>query len=230
MNIADQSKQIFRKSFISGLLVIVPLILTFVLLKGMVQWVDDIVEPLVVRLFGHAYFFPFVGIIITFALIMVAGFLAANVLGKRMLRLWEFLLLHIPLVNFVYGSTKQFVQALTLPQKKIFKSVVLVEYPRPGILALGFLANQTTLEGDGKSSELLCVFIPSTPTPFTGVAIFFPAEQVIFLDMPVEEGIKFAVSGGIITPEKMHRYINKEKNFRNNLNDQQAETVSDNES
>jgi uncharacterized membrane protein len=230
MNIADQSKQIFRKSFLSGLLVIVPLILTFVLLRGMVQWVDQIVEPLVVRLFGHAYFFPFVGIIITFALIMIAGFLAANVLGKRLLRLWEFLLLHIPLVNFVYGSTKQFVQALTLPQKKIFKSVVLVEYPRPGILALGFLANQTTLEGDGKSSELLCVFIPSTPTPFTGVAIFFPAEQVIFLDMPVEEGIKFAVSGGIITPEKMHRYINKEKNFRNNLNDQQAETVSDNES
>lgn len=83
MNIADQSKKILRNSFISGLLVIVPLILTFVLLKGMVQWVDDIVEPLVVRLFGHAYFFPFVGIIITLALIMIAGFLAANVLGKK---------------------------------------------------------------------------------------------------------------------------------------------------
>jgi uncharacterized membrane protein len=230
MNIADQSKKLFRKSFISGLLVIVPLILTFVLLKGMVQWVDQIVEPLVVKLFGHAYFFPFVGIIITFALIMLAGFLAANVLGNRLLRLWEFLLLHIPLVNFVYGSTKQFVQALTLPHKKIFKSVVLVEYPRPGIYALGFLANQTTLEGEGKSTELLCIFIPSTPTPFTGVAIFFPPEQVIFLNMPVEEGIKFAVSGGIITPEKMSRYVNKEKNFRNNTNEQLSETVSDNES
>jgi len=227
MNIANQSKTILRNSFISGLLVIVPLILTFVLLKGMVQWVDDIVEPLVVRLFGHAYFFPFVGIIITFALIMIAGFLAANVLGKKMLRLWEFLLLHIPLVNFVYGSTKQFVQALTLPQKKIFKSVVLVEYPRPGIYGLGFLANQTTLEGDGKTEELLCIFIPSTPTPFTGIAILFPPEQVIFLNMPVEEGIKMAVSGGIITPEKMYRYINKETNFRNEI---QTKPVSDNES
>jgi uncharacterized membrane protein len=219
MNIADQSKKIFRKSFISGLLVVVPLILTFVLLKGLVQWVDEIVEPLILRLLGHTYYFPFVGILITFALIMVAGFLAANVLGKRLIRLWEFLLLHIPLVNFVYGSTKQFVQALTLPQKKIFKSVVLVEYPRPGIYAMGFLANQSTLEGLGKTEDLFCVFIPSTPTPFTGVAIFFPHDQVIFLDMPIEEGIKFAVSGGIITPDTMHQYINTEKNFKNTLNE-----------
>ncbi|NLI16747.1 MAG: DUF502 domain-containing protein [candidate division Zixibacteria bacterium] len=227
MNITGQLKKIFRNSFLSGLLVIVPLILTFVLLKGMVQWVDDIVEPLVVKLFGHAYFFPFVGIIITFVLIMITGFLAANVLGKKILRLWEFLLLHIPLVNFIYGSAKQFVQALTLPQKKIFKSVVLVEYPRPGIYALGFLANQTKLEGDGQSRELLCVFIASTPTPFTGIAIFFPPEQVVFLNMPVEEGIKLAVSGGIITPEKMYRYINRETNFRNEIT---ARPVADNES
>ena len=219
MNIADQSKKIFRKSFISGLLVVVPLILTLVLLKGLVQWVDEIVRPLIIRLFGHAYYFPFVGILITFILIMVAGFLAANVLGKRLIRLWEFLLLHIPLVNFVYGSTKQFVQALTLPQKKIFKSVVLVEYPRPGIYAMGFLANQSTLERLDKVQDLLCVFIPSTPTPFTGIAIFFPHDQVIFLDMPIEEGIKFAVSGGIITPDTMHQYINTEKNFKNTLNE-----------
>jgi uncharacterized membrane protein len=207
MSLTTESKKIFRNSFISGLLVIVPLILTFVLLRALVESIDGLVRPAVIKLFGHAYDFPFVGIIITLALIIFTGFLAANVLGKRLIRFWEFLLLHIPLVNFVYGSAKQFIQAITVPQNKIFKSVVLVEYPRPGIYAMGFLANQSSLESQGTSRQLLCVFIPSTPTPFTGIAIFFPEEQVIFLDMSIEDGIKFTVSGGIISPVTMRQYI-----------------------
>jgi uncharacterized membrane protein len=223
MSIAEESKRVFRKSFISGLLVIVPLIFTFVLLRALVESIDSIVRPGVIKLLGHAYDFPFVGIIITLALVMIAGFLAANVLGKRLIRLWEFMLLHIPLVNFVYGSTKQFVQALTIPQKKIFKSVVLVEYPRPGIYAMGFLANQSSLEGKNGNQNLLCVFIPSTPTPFTGIAIFFPEDQVIFLDMSIEEGIKFAVSGGIITPDIMRQQLTNQNLFGNQIAEKQMD-------
>jgi len=207
MKLADESKKAFRNSFISGLLIIVPLIFTFWLLRGLVETVDGLVRPAVIKLLGHAYDFPFVGLIITFTLIMLTGVITANVLGKKLIRLWEFLLLHIPLVNFLYGSTKQLIQALTVPQKKIFKSVVLVEYPRRGIYAVGFLANQTEMQTDHSSQEMLCVFIPSTPTPFTGIALLYPPEQVVYLDMPIEEGIKYAVSGGIITPAIMRQHI-----------------------
>jgi uncharacterized membrane protein len=205
MSFTDESKLVIRNRFISGLLVTIPLILTIVVLRAMVEAVDSWVRPLVIRLLGHSYDFPFIGIIITFILIILAGIFTANVIGKKLLRLWEFLLLQIPLVNFVYGSTKQFVQALTLPQKKIFKSVVLVEYPRKGVYAVGLLANQTNIERQGVVKSYLCVFIPSTPTPFTGIPILFPEDEVIYLDMPIEDGIKLSVSGGIITPKNMRQ-------------------------
>ncbi len=191
---------IARDIFVSGILVIVPLILTFILLKLLVESADGWVKPIIIRVFGQPLDFPFAGIIITLALILIAGILAANVFGNWLIRLWELALLRIPFVNFVYGSAKQFIQALTLPQKKAFKSVVLVEYPRAGVYAVGFLSGQTTIQTAQGRKEYLVIFIPSTPTPFTGIPILFPAEAVTKIDLPIEEGIKLAVSGGIITP------------------------------
>lgn len=192
-----------RDVFISGILVIVPLILTFLLLRLLVESADGWVKPVVIKIFGQPLDFPFAGILITLALTLISGLLATNVFGNWLIRLWELFILRIPFVNFIYGSAKQFIQALTMPQKMAFKSVVLVEYPRQGIYAIGFLSGQTIVKTSEGDKEYFVIFIPSTPTPFTGIPILFPRESVIIIDMPIEEGIKLAVSGGIITPPVM---------------------------
>jgi uncharacterized membrane protein len=200
MSVFSDSKNILRTRFISGLLIIVPLILTFVLLRALVEFVDGLLLPIVISVLGLSYDFPFIGVIVTAVLILLAGIFAANVMGRRFIKIWEFLIFKIPIVNFFYGSAKQLVQALAIPQNKSFKSVVAVEYPRKGIYTLGFLANETKFTNGNNQSKFLNVFIPSTPTPISGLVVLFPPEDVTYLDMSIEDGIKFFVSGSIISP------------------------------
>ncbi len=204
MELFSEAKKVLRTRFVSGLLVVIPLILTFVLLRALVESIDGLLGPLVTALLGHSYDFPFVGVIVTIALIVLAGIFAANVIGGRLIRLWERLLLRIPIVSFVYGSAKQLVQALSIPHSNSFKSVVMVEYPRRGVYALGFLVKQTKLAGPSGDRKMASVFIPSTPTPISGLVVIFPEEEVVYLDMTIEEGVKFFVSGGIISPERLN--------------------------
>jgi uncharacterized membrane protein len=204
MSFLSDAKKILRTRFISGLLVVVPLILTFILLQALVESIDGLLRPLVIKLLGHSYDFPFIGVIATIVLIILSGIFTANVIGGRLLRLWERLILKIPLVRFVYSSVKQLVQALTMPQNKSFKSVVMVEYPRKGVYVLGFLANQAEFVASDKQQRLLSVFIPSTPTPISGFVALFPESDITYLNMTIEEGIKFFVSGSIISPEKIY--------------------------
>ena len=203
MSFPGDSRKIIRTRFVSGLLVVIPLILTFVLLRALVEFVDGLLLPVVVKLFGHTYDFPFAGVIVTIALIILTGIFTANVIGGRLLHLWEKFLLKIPIVRFIYGAAKQLIQALTVPQNKTFKSVVMVEYPRKGVYALGFLVNETEFRNSENRKKLLSIFIPSTPTPISGLVVLFPEEEVIHTDMTIEDGIKFFVSGSIISPEQI---------------------------
>jgi uncharacterized membrane protein len=200
MGFISESKRILRSRFVSGILVVVPLILTFVLLKALVEFIDGLLRPLLVSISGHTYDFPFAGVIITLALILLTGILTTNVIGSKLVKLWDRQLLRIPIVNFVYGSAKQLVQALSIPQSKSFKSVVLIEYPRRGAYMLAFLVNEISLECDDKGQKLLSVFIPSSPAPISGFVALFPENEIILLDMTVEQGIRFLVSGSIISP------------------------------
>ena len=200
MSFAGETKRIIRTRFVSGLLVVIPLILTFVLLRALVESIDGLLRPLVIKILGHGYDFPFIGVGVTLAIIILAGIFTTNVLGGRLVKLWEMMIYRIPIVRFVYGSVKQLIQALTVPQNKSFKSVVMVEYPRKGAYALGFLVNELESNQTERGSKLLSVFIPSTPTPISGFVILFPEEEVVHLSMTIEEGIKFFVSGSIISP------------------------------
>ena len=200
MGLTSEIKKILKTRFTSGLLVVVPLILTFVLLRSLVESIDSLVRPLIENLLGHDYVFPFAGVIITLAIILLTGILTANVVGGKLVNIWDKQLLKIPIVNFIYGSIRQLIQALSIPQSKSFKSVVMVEYPRKEVFMLGFLVNDMEYEADGKSEKLLSIFIPSTPTPISGYVALFPEADVVFLDMSIEEGIKFFVSASIISP------------------------------
>lgn len=224
MGFAGDAKKIMRKRFIAGLLVVTPLILTFVLLRALVESIDGLLRPLVIKLLGHGYDFPFVGVMITLAIIILAGIFTANVVGSRFVKWWEMLLSKIPIIRFIYGSANQLVQALAIQQNKSFKSVVMVEYPRKNIYALGFLVNELQSTQANRSAKLLSVFIPSTPTPITGYVVLLPEDEVVHLSMTIEEGIKFFVSASIISPSKlMQKQMTEikapEKQSQNTLNE-----------
>jgi uncharacterized membrane protein len=201
MSIRQKFNTALRRYFLSGILVIVPLIITILVLRFLFENIDGLLSPLLTKLLKHHI--PGLGIIATIILIFVAGFFTANVIGSRLFRIWEIFWIKTPLVRTIYGASKQLVEALTTSDKKSFKQVVLVEFPRKGMFSLGFLTSQIELERKETKDELVAVFIPSTPTPFTGWTMLFPKNDVIPLDMTVEKGIEFFVSGGIVAPEKL---------------------------
>jgi uncharacterized membrane protein len=203
MSIRQKLNTALRRYFLSGILVIVPLIITVWVLRFLFIRVDGLLSPFLTKLLG--YNIPGLGVVATIILIFLAGFLTANVIGLRLFRIWEIFLIKTPLVRTIYGSSKQLVEAMTTTEKESFKQVVLVEFPRKGMFCLGFLTRGIEVERKDTKDELMAVFIPSTPTPFTGWTMLFPKGEVFPLDMTIEEGIKFFVSGGIASPERLNR-------------------------
>lgn len=199
MSIGKKLSSALRRYFLSGILVIVPLIITIMVLRFLFSGVDNLLSPLIAKLIHRNI--PGLGIAATIIIIFIAGVLTANVVGSRLFKIWEIFFIKTPLVRTVYGSAKQLVEAITTTDKHGFRQVVLVEFPRKGIFSLGFLTNEVSVKLENKSEEMLVVFIPNTPTPFTGWTLTFSREEVIPMDMSVEDGIKFFVSGGIASPE-----------------------------
>lgn len=201
MGFKDEFKMTLKTRFLSGVLVIVPIFIAVAIIKFAVESIDNFIKPYVVGLLGQEYGFPFIGLAMTLILILLAGILTTNVFGQKLYGLWERFLLKIPLFRTIYSASKQLIEGMTVPEKRTFEKVVMVEYPRKGAFALGFLANRIRIHGAGGDRELWSIFIPSTPTPFSGMAILFPAHEPEILDMTIEQGLKFFVSGGVSSPE-----------------------------
>jgi len=199
-NIKRRIVDIFRRQFLAGVIVIVPLILTYFVLRFLFGGFDSLFNPLQDKLLGTRI--PGLGILATLALIYLVGLLASNVIGSRLIRLWEILFTKTPLVKTVYSASKQLLEALTSVRQKSFQKVVLVQYPRLGSYILGFLTKRVELEIDGTREEFMSIFVPSTPTPFTGFVILYRPSEVIMLDLPVDQALQFIVSGGIVSPEE----------------------------
>lgn len=190
-----------RRYFISGALVVAPLILTFILLKFLFEAVDGILLPYLSDYLG--YRLPGLGLITTVLLILLAGVLTRNFIGSRIFKMGEKLLTTFPGVRTIYIAAKQLVEGVALPQKAAFKEVALVEHPRRGVYSLSFVVARPTLTRQGQTEQRICLFVPSTPTPVSGAVIMAKPEDVLLVNMTVEEGIKFLVSGGIASPEAL---------------------------
>ena len=135
-------------------------------------------------------------------MIIIIGALATGFFARSLVRLGESLVNRLPVVRSVYGATKQIMETVMASQSDAFREVVLIEYPRRGIWAIGFVTGTTRGEVQNLSSEtLINVFVPTTPNPTSGFLLFFPRRDLISLDMGVEEAVKMVVSGGIVTPE-----------------------------
>jgi uncharacterized membrane protein len=189
---------LLRRWFFSGLLVVVPLVVTYIVLRMFFKAVDGILAPVVATLYGKPI--PGLGLLVTFLLVMLAGAIAAGVGGGRLIRLWEGWLSRIPLIRVIYGGAKQMLESISRSGGSSFQQVGLVEYPRAGLYSICFLANRLPIHTNGREDLRVTAFIPSTPTPFTGSLILVKPEEIIPIDLSVEDAIKLIVSGGILVP------------------------------
>jgi len=194
------SRQIFekmRRFFLAGLLVVVPIILTFLILRLLFRTVDGLLAPLVTELIGREL--PGVGLLATIVIVFLAGFFISSVFGSRLYSLGEMLFIKTPLVRTVYGGAKQLMEGMFSQGGKAFKQAVLVEFPHKGVWVVAFVGGEIQIAG----KAFLAVFVPSTPTPFTGFVANYLPEEVVPLPISIEEALKFVVSGGIVVPEEL---------------------------
>lgn len=200
----QRARHSLRRNFLAGLLAILPLVITIrilgwiiELLEWGVQWLPRPLRP--DELLG--FYVPGIGAILTLALIVALGFVVSHAVTDRVTAFANRLLLRIPVFRGIYGAVQRLVEALLQPQQGNFRRVVLIEYPRKGIYAVGLTTGVTEGEVQERTeARLVNVFVPTTPNPTSGYYVLVPEEDLIPLSMSVEEAFKLVMSGGIVTP------------------------------
>jgi uncharacterized membrane protein len=188
-----------RELFLVGLAVVLPLLVTYLLLRFLFEALDGLLDPIIQGILGRRI--PGLGFLATVAIIFLIGTLTTNIVGRKLVAMTEGLLLRIPLVKNVYGASKQLFDAITLPGRGAFRQVVMLEYPRSGVYALGFItATQAKGFQDLVGEPTVNVFIPTAPNPTSGFFLVVPEKSVIPVPISVEEALKLIVSGGLIVP------------------------------
>ena len=185
----------FKKYFITGLLVIIPVWATYYVLRGMLRVIDGMLGDLPRQFLGRT--FPGLGIITLIVFVILVGMLSANYIGKRLVRYGDYLIQKVPLVRGVYTTFKKVMETFSLKQN--FHGVALVEYPRKGCYTVGFLTGEVPGERLGLSGKFVTVFVPTTPNPTAGFLLILPEADVAALDMTVEQGMKFIISIGLVS-------------------------------
>ena len=196
-----------RASFLTGIVVIAPIGLTFYLLWTVMGWIDGVVLPLVPVRWRPEHYIGInlrgVGAIFFFIFTVLIGWIAKGMIGRSLLGWGESLVNQTPVVRTVYGGVKQIAETVFAQQEKSFEKACMVEFPRRGIWRIAFIV--TPAKGEltkmaTPGQEILTAFVPSTPNPTTGFLIYVPREDVIELDMPIEDAVKIIISAGLVTP------------------------------
>jgi uncharacterized membrane protein len=194
-----------KRYLIAGILIWVPVGVTYLILRLVIDLIDRIllVLPEAYRPESLVGFrIPGLGIVLTLSLLLVTGFLAANIVGRRLVARWESLVARIPLVSPIYSGAKKVSETLLSDKGQAFRKVLLVEYPRKGIWSLAFLTSNQLGEVQAKTGkEVACVFVPTTPNPTSGFLILVPRDEIIMLDMSVDEAFRMIVSLGVVVPD-----------------------------
>ncbi len=181
-----------------------PILVTFVILRFLVDLLDQTMALLPKayqpeQLFG--IHLPGLGVLLSLLLLLVTGIIATNILGQRLVSWSESILERIPLVRSIYNATKQVIQAIFATNSQAFRKVLLVEYPRKDMWSLAFQTGVTNAELNRHSkSELISIFIPTTPNPTSGYLMMVPKSDVIELAMTIDEALKFIISLGVMQP------------------------------
>lgn len=195
-----------RRYLVAGLLIWVPLGVTVLIIKFLVDLMDQTLlllpeayQP--VNLLGFTI--PGLGVVLTVVIVLATGIIAANLFGRQLVRIWESFLARIPLVRSIYSGVKQVMETLFSGSGKSFRKVVLVEYPRREMWTLAFLTGDGADEIVAKTGkQLLNLFVPTTPNPTSGFFLMVPREDVKELDMAVDAGLKLIMSAGVVLPNE----------------------------
>ena len=191
-----------KKTFFTGLLILVPLGITVWVLNLVVTTLDQTLLLLPPSVRTQAPFnIPGMGVILTLLIILAVGILARNFIGRRLVLWWEALLARIPVVSAIYSSVKQVSDTLLSPSGQAFRKPVLVEFPRAGSWSVGFVVGSPgeALQGP-LTGEFASVYVPTAPNPTSGYVLIVPVDQVVDLDISVDEALKFVVSMGVVAP------------------------------
>jgi uncharacterized membrane protein len=198
-----------RNYFLTGLIVVAPLMITIYLIWTFIGWVDGWIIPYIPRVYNPETYLPFavpgIGLMLAVFFITLIGFLTANFIGRSIVNVGERLLSRMPFIRNIYSGLKQIFQTVLSDQSGSFKQVGLLEYPRKGLWAIVFIATSTRGEvnqhllDDGY--ETLSVFLPTTPNPTSGFLLFVPRDDLIILDMGVEDAAKLVISAGLVAPD-----------------------------
>lgn len=187
----------FKRITFAGLFAIVPLALTFYIIKIIIVFLDQLTAPILEKIKLEI---PGFGLILTLLIIFSLGIFVTNVLGRRLFSWTERLISSIPLVKTIYNTLKQITNAFSgATQTENYKRVIYIQYPRKELWTISFVTGESV---DGSGKEYYHVFVPTTPNPTSGVFIIIPKKDAIEADLTVEEGLKAVISGGLLAPEQ----------------------------
>ncbi len=196
-----------RASFLTGLVVIAPVGLTIWLIWTVIGWIDGFVLPLVPSRFNPEQYTGInlrgIGVIFFLVFTVAVGWVAKGLIGRSLIRFGESLVGRMPVVRSIYSGVKQIAETVFQQSERSFEKACLIQYPRKGIWAIGFISTQARGEVAQRAEvggDLISVFVPTTPNPTSGFLLFFPAEDVIELEMTIEDAAKLVISAGLVYP------------------------------
>ena len=205
-----------RTSFLTGIVVIAPVALTLWLIWSVIGWFDGFVLPFVPDAYRPEQilntFFGYdlklnirgVGVVVFLIFATLVGWLAKGLIGRSFIKYAENLVNRMPVVRSFYSGIKQIAETVFAQQERSFEKACMIEYPRKGIWAIGFIS--TTAKGEiaernSSAGPMVSVFVPTTPNPTSGFLLFFPKADIVELDMSIEDAAKLVISAGLVYPQ-----------------------------
>lgn len=196
--------KLIRRYLLGGLVVWIPILVTFLILRFIVDLLDRTMSLLPSayqpqHLIGMDI--PGLGVVVSLVLLVLTGVVATNFLGQKFVTSSEYLLDKIPLVRSIYNSTKQVIQAIFATNSQAFRKVLLVEYPRKGLWSIAFqTGTPESMSAATNCPNMISIFIPTTPNPTSGFLMMIKKSEVIELSMSIDEALKFIISLGVMNP------------------------------
>jgi len=192
--------RLVRNKFLTGILTLLPIYITYLLIRFIVGIAPDIPYLKTIPFFSNnEVLASIIEFLVALLVIIFIGLVVSNVVGKRLFAFFESIMEKLPLINTIYISSRQIMQTLTMPGKGNFKQVVLIEYPRKGLWTLAFV---TAYSKSQSGEQYVHVFLPTTPNPTSGFMLFVKEKDVRPSGLSIEEGLKTLISGGMISSEK----------------------------
>lgn len=213
-----------RNVFLAGILTVLPVIVTYFFLSFIFKKLTGFLVPYLDLVSNYFNFYlteaqkALLSLSLLVVMIFFIGLFAKNYFGKQIIKFFEKILSKIPLIRGVYSATRQIIDTFQSPTGSNFKKVVLIEYPRKGIYSVGFVTKESSnFYNSIIGKKCSNVFIPTTPNPTSGFILIIPNEELVEIDLTVEEGVKFVISAGLLSPEKIKQELSKNKEDEKNV-------------